>query len=213
MGADTPLAGWRVIDLSSGVAGGYCTKLLADAGVEVVKIEDPRGDALRRWTATGAEIARREDGALFEFLACSKRSVVCDPANPADMDMAERLIASADVVVWSRGSTVADDTRFAPNALAARSPTATVVAITPFGLDGPWAHNAATEFTVQAWSGAIGLRGVRSTPPVSVGGRHGEWAAGVNAAIGAMASRREASARSSTCRCSNASPSPTTSIP
>uniref|UniRef100_UPI002024E3A7 CoA transferase n=1 Tax=Frankia sp. Cppng1_Ct_nod TaxID=2897162 RepID=UPI002024E3A7 len=49
-----PLDGFRVLDLSIGVAGGYTTKLLADAGAEVVKCEDAAGDPLRRWSASGA---------------------------------------------------------------------------------------------------------------------------------------------------------------
>ena len=46
----------RVVDFSTGIAGGYCTKLLADAGADVIKVEDAAGDSLRRWSATGAEL-------------------------------------------------------------------------------------------------------------------------------------------------------------
>ena len=74
-----PLAGYVVVDLSTWIAGAYCTKLLADGGAEVVKVEAPEGDPLRRWSASGAEIDRGDDGALFNFLAGSKQSVVVDP--------------------------------------------------------------------------------------------------------------------------------------
>ncbi len=74
-----PLAGRRVVDLSSWIGGAYCTKLLADGGAEVIKVESPDGDPLRRWSASGAPIAAESDGALFNFLAASKRSVVVDP--------------------------------------------------------------------------------------------------------------------------------------
>ena len=76
-----PLDGYTVIDLSVGIAGAYCTKLLADGGAEVIKVEPPEGDPLRRWSASGAEIKAGDDGALFSFLACSKHSVVVDPEN------------------------------------------------------------------------------------------------------------------------------------
>ena len=48
--------GYVVVDLSSGIAGAYCTKLLADGGAEVIKVEAPEGDPLRQWSASGAEI-------------------------------------------------------------------------------------------------------------------------------------------------------------
>ena len=53
-----PLDGFVVVDLSTGIAGAYCTKLLADGGAVVVKLEPPEGDPLRRWSASGAEIPR-----------------------------------------------------------------------------------------------------------------------------------------------------------
>src|SRR5579863_6843835 len=71
-----PLAGLKVVDLSTWIGGAYCTKLLADGGAEVVKVESPQGDPLRRWSASGAEIASGDDGALFNFLHASKQSVV-----------------------------------------------------------------------------------------------------------------------------------------
>jgi len=100
-----PLDGYVVVDLSTGIAGAYCTKLLADGGAQVIKVEAPEGDPLRRWSASGAEIRPGDDGALFSFLACSKHSVVADPS--ADADLVNGLLADADAVVWSRGSTIA----------------------------------------------------------------------------------------------------------
>jgi hypothetical protein len=77
-----PLSGLRVADLSAGIAGGYCTKVLADGGAEVIKLEPPEGDRLRGWSAgtPDATMPVGKDGALFQFLACSKSSVVIDPA-------------------------------------------------------------------------------------------------------------------------------------
>jgi crotonobetainyl-CoA:carnitine CoA-transferase CaiB-like acyl-CoA transferase len=96
-----PLNGFVVVDLSSGIAGAYCTKLLADGGADVIKVEPPEGDWLRQWSASGAEIPPGADGALFSFLACSKHSVVADPQT--DIDFVNGLLAEADAVVWSRG--------------------------------------------------------------------------------------------------------------
>ncbi len=184
-----PLDGYTVIDLSSGIAGAYCTKLLADGGANVVKVEAPQGDPLRQWSASGAEIAEEGDGALFSFLAGSKHSVVVDPDVPDDVALLRDLVAGADAVVWSRGSAIVGMGDFTPAALAGAHPDLTVTAITPFGLDGPWADKPATEFTTQAWSGGvIGLgRGAPDRPPLFVAGQIGEWLAGAYAAAGTMA--------------------------
>jgi crotonobetainyl-CoA:carnitine CoA-transferase CaiB-like acyl-CoA transferase len=188
---EPPLAGYTVIDLSTGIAGAYCTKLLADGGADVVKIESPQGDPLRAWSASGAAIPTDGDGALFSFLAGAKHSVVADPTKDDDTELVNRLLASADAVVWSTGSKVAEHPDFAPHAIHGRHPHLTLTSITPFGLEGPWRDRVATEFTLQAWSGGIvGLgRGEQERAPVFVGGQVGEYLAGAYASAATLASR------------------------
>lgn len=132
-----PLNGYVVVDLSTGIAGAYCTKLLADGGAEVIKVEPPQGDWLRQWSASGADIPPGSDGALFSFLACSKRSIVADPDSSDDIDFVNALLAQADAVVWSRGSKVAEHQSFTPAEIHRVHPHLTVTSITPFGLEGP----------------------------------------------------------------------------
>ncbi|CAA0118360.1 Succinyl-CoA:(R)-benzylsuccinate CoA-transferase subunit BbsF [Mycolicibacterium vanbaalenii] len=184
-----PISGYVVVDLSSDIAGAYCTKLLADGGAEVIKVEPAEGDPLRHWSASGAQIADGTDGALFSYLACSIRSVVVDPRS--DGEFVNALLADADAVVWSRGSALAEDPGFGPQAIHRNHPHLTVTAITAFGLDGPWCDRPATEFTLQAWSGGIvGLgRGAPDRAPVYVGGRVGEYLAGAYASAATLASR------------------------
>jgi crotonobetainyl-CoA:carnitine CoA-transferase CaiB-like acyl-CoA transferase len=186
-----PLAGYVVVDLSSGIAGAYCTKLLADGGAEVIKVEPPEGDALRRWSASGAAIPVGGDGALFTFLSSSKQSMIVDPEDAAALERLQVLLVRADAVVWSRGSRLTELPALAPDAIRLAAPHLTVTSITPFGLQGPWSDRAATEFTLQAWSGGIvGLgRGSADRPPVFVGGQVGDWLSGVYAAIGTMVAR------------------------
>ncbi len=189
-----PLDGYVVVDLSTGIAGAYCTKLLADGGAEVIKVEPPQGDPMRSWSASsagaesdaGAEVDRRAGGALFSFLAGGKRSVV---AGPDDRDFVDELLSGADAVIWSRGSQLAES--LPPAEIHRAHPRATVTAITPFGLDGPWAQAPATEFTLQAWSGGIvGLgRGSPDRAPVYVGGQVGEYLAGAYASAVTLAFR------------------------
>ena len=188
----TPLSGLRVVDLTTWIGGAYCTKLLADGGADVVKVEGPKGDPLRRWSASGSAISPNADGALFNFLGTSKQSVVVDGDDEPALAAVHGLLSSADAVVWSPGSQVADDATLAPPEILRRHPHLVVASITPFGLDGPWSDKAATEFTLQAWSGGIvGLaRGRPERAPVFVGGQIGEWLSGLFAAIGTLAALR-----------------------
>ena len=154
------LDGIRVLDRTAGIAGPYCTKVLADAGADVVKVEPPDGDPLRR----------HGSGALFEYLNASKRSVV-GPHH--------ELEAAADVLVVDGVVDVA--------ALRRANPALVVVTITPFGFDGPWVGRPATEFTLQAAAGSTGSRGLPDREPLAAGGRLGEWLTGTYAAAGALA--------------------------
>jgi crotonobetainyl-CoA:carnitine CoA-transferase CaiB-like acyl-CoA transferase len=158
------LQGVRVLDHSTGIAGPYCTKLLADAGADVVKMERGSGDPLR---AHGT-------GALFEYLNASKRSVTDDAG----------LLASAHVLIT--------DGPPAPDDLSAARPDLVAVTITPFGRHGPWVGRPWTEFTLQAACGSTGNRGFPERPPLAAGGRIGEWVAGTYAALAALAALREA---------------------
>jgi len=172
----------RVVDLSTGIAGAYATKLFADAGADVVKVEAPAGDPLRRWSATGADLGG-EDGALFRFLHHSKRAIVGDPDDPA----VEQLVAAADLLVESFA--VAESERLA---FSTRFPGLVVLSITPFGRGGPLSECAATEFTLQAEGGSIATRGLRGGEPFQAGGRIGEWVGGTFAAVAALAAVRRA---------------------
>jgi len=187
-----PLHGTRVVDLSSGIGGAYCTKLLADGGADIVKVESTGGDPLRRWVASGASIPPGADGALFNFVSASKRSVALGDGGASDSASVHKLLGTADIAVWSPNPGGAGVATLSPVELVDRHPHLVVTSITPFGLDGPWSDRAATEFTLQAWSGAIiGLaRGRSDRAPVYVGGQIGEWLSGVFGAIGTLAARR-----------------------
>ena len=168
----------RVVDFSSDIAGPYCSKLLADAGADVVKVETAAGDPLRRWSATGADL-RGEDGALFRFLNTSKRSVV------GDADDAEvcALLADADLVIDSGGP----DALYTALDEPGRDPRLCWLSITPFGCEGPYRDRPATEFTIHAEAGSIGTRGLPGGEPFQAGGRTTEWIGGTYAAVAGLA--------------------------
>jgi len=170
----TPLDDLRVVEISDRIAGAYCGKLLVDAGADVVKVEPASGDPLRRFTATGAAVPAGTDAPLFSYLNSGKRSVTAT---------SDDLLHRADVMITTQRE-------FDLQPVLDRSPRCVVVTITDFGLTGPWSDRAATEFTLQAWSGLTGFRGDPSGPPISIGGELGEYMAGACAAYGALALRR-----------------------
>lgn len=89
----------RVVSLGSELAAGYCARLLADTGAEVVRIEDRSGDPLRSWSASGSADG---DGALFQYLAEGMTSVVVEHA-----DALIPVLQGADIVLWTPHSLIA----------------------------------------------------------------------------------------------------------
>jgi crotonobetainyl-CoA:carnitine CoA-transferase CaiB-like acyl-CoA transferase len=169
--ASWPLDGVRVLDATVGIPGGYATKLLADAGADVVKVEPEHGDPLRR------------QGALFAFLNASKRSVQAG-GRAAESSSVDKLVDGADIVVMDDE---VDLLGRSAEAISSRHSGAAVVVLSWFGAYGPWAGRAANEFTLQGWCGSIASRGRKDQPPLAAGGRIGEWAAGSVAALSALA--------------------------
>src|SRR5690242_8944435 len=92
------LKGIRVVDLSDDLPGAYCTKLLSDAGAEVIKVEQPGGHSLRRWSSSLSAGADGEaDSGLFRYLAASHRSIVVEPEALAIMDGLAPLCRASDI--------------------------------------------------------------------------------------------------------------------
>ncbi len=179
-GEGYPLAGMRVLDLSCRLPGAYATKLLVDAGADVVKVEPDGGDPLRRWTLRHGDL-HGDDGGLFQYLCASKRSVVGRPRDV--VEWAE----NADVVVEDLPGGQLDI-----EGMRGSRPGLVIVSISPFGRSGPWAGRTATEFTLQGWCGSIGGRGEPGRIPIHAGGRLGEWVTGVFAATATVAAWRRA---------------------
>jgi crotonobetainyl-CoA:carnitine CoA-transferase CaiB-like acyl-CoA transferase len=171
------LAALRVVDLSWGIPGGYCARLLADSGADVVKVEPTAGDPLRAWTAGDATVDPIEGGALFRFLHHGMRSVVGGPDDPHVRD----LLATADVVIESA------DVDLDPSAWCTAHPGLVVVSITPYGRTGPYATRPVTEFIVQADTGGLMRRGSPKGVSFQAGGRTSEWLAGTFASVAVSA--------------------------
>jgi crotonobetainyl-CoA:carnitine CoA-transferase CaiB-like acyl-CoA transferase len=191
--APQPLAGVRVLDLSTQIAGPYASKMLVDAGADVIKVEGPDGDPLRRWSASGQDLSGR-DGALFQFLNGGKRSVLWDLTTEPGRERFLRACASADLVLEDGVNGCLEDFGLSFEALQRVAPALSLVSVSPYGKQGPWAHRPVTDFTIQAEIGSTAYRGLPERGPVAAGGRIAEWSAGAATAVACMAAWRSARA-------------------
>ena len=99
---ERPIEGVKVLDLSLGLSGGYCTKMLRDLGAEVIKIEPPgTGDDTRSLGPFLNDDPNPETSAPFLYLNQGKKSVTLDIAHPEARPIIERLVAESDVVIES----------------------------------------------------------------------------------------------------------------
>lgn len=160
--AVAPLAGLRVLQLDGDIETAYCTKMLVDAGADVVIVEPPDGHPLRHRSATGGDLTGR-NGPLFDYLAAGTRSV--GAPDPHELD---ELLARTDVAV---AATLAEPWE----QLHARHRHLSVVVVSAFGTDGPWADHPASDLTLQAMSGGMAPRGPHDGEPLMVGGEPSSW--------------------------------------
>ncbi len=188
-----PLSEMCVLDLSSEIAGPYASKLFVDAGADVIKVEDAKGDPMRRHTTSQQNLGDR-DSALFQFLNGGKRSVQLDLASEGGRAQLLDLAAQADLVIEDFGPGGLARLGLSFDDFASRNAALCLVSISPFGLEGPWANRPATEFTLQAEIGGTAYRGLPGRGPLQAGGRLGEWAAGSCAAVGVLGAWRSARA-------------------
>ena len=175
-----PLSGITVIDLTSVLAGPYCTMVLADLGARVIKIEQPgTGDDAR---AFGPII----DGssAYFASLNRGKESLALDLKSPADKEIFERLLEKADVVVENFSPGTMEKLGYGFDTLRERFPQLIYAAVSGFGHTGPYSKRAAYDMVAQAMGGLMSITGPESGPPVRVGTSIGDITAGLFTAIG-----------------------------
>lgn len=91
-----PLAGLHVVEIASEISGPYAAKLLVDLGAEVIKIEPPAGDPLRRWGPFASGVVDPDRSGLFEYINAGKHGATLDFSETADVAAARELIARAD---------------------------------------------------------------------------------------------------------------------
>lgn len=184
-----PLAGVRVADFTQLYQGPLATMILADLGADVVKIESPRGDFMRGWSLGDAYLG----GESISFLSVNrnKRSVGIDLKHPDGREVAERIVAGADIVVENFRPGVMDRLGLGWDTLASGRPDLIYCASTGFGQSGPYREWPGQDLLVQAIAGTVWLNGRRDDPPTAVGFGIADITAGLHIVYGILAALLE----------------------
>jgi crotonobetainyl-CoA:carnitine CoA-transferase CaiB-like acyl-CoA transferase len=189
--ASGPLAGLRVIDCSTVLAGPYCTMLLGDLGADVIKVEPPEGDASRGWGPPWVGDAADGSRTAAYFLAVNrnKRSIRLDLRRPSGVALLHRLLADADVLVENFRAGTFDRLGFGDEALRALNPRLVHLAITGYGASSPDAARPGYDFVIQAESGLMSITGspdAEGGQPTKVGVAISDVVAGLQGAVAVL---------------------------
>lgn len=187
---DGPLSGLVILDVTTGTAGPYATKLLADHGADVIKVEPPGGDPSRAAGPFTRGEPNPEASGRFLFLNTSKRSIVLDLADAADRAMFEGLVRQVDAVIDDHVPAASARLGLGYERLKELNDTVVLTSITPWGLTGPYAAEdfRVTDIVVQAMGGPMLWTGSAEREPIRLGagGELALYHAGGAAALATM---------------------------
>jgi len=189
-----PLEGLRVLDLTTNVAGPFATKMLADFGADVLKVEPPEGDPARRFGPFPRDEPHPERSGLFLHLNTNKRSITLDVESEEGAAHVRRLAADVDVVIEDKPPGAAERWGWGWSTLSAGRPEFVMASITPFGQTGPYRDYRGSEITLQAVGGPLHQTGHIEREPLKLGGHVAHYHAGLVAALGILAALRRVEA-------------------
>ena len=177
-----PLAGLRVLELGSLVAGPFCGKTFADFGAEVVKIEPPgEGDPLRKWRKL-----RNGTSLWWQVQSRGKKSVTCDLRKPEGQDIVRRLARRAQIVVENFRAGALEKWNLGWKDLSRDNPKLVVVRISGYGQDGPYSARPGFAAIAEGMAGFRYITGFPDRPPARPNLSIGDTIASLHGVIGAL---------------------------
>ena len=178
-----PLDGVRVLDLSVMTTGPFCTRMLADYGADVLKVEPPAGDPARRHGPFFHDEPDTEKSGLFLFLNANKRAMTLDPSTERGRLIFLELVRESEVVIENFKPGVMAELGLSYDELRAANPRVVVTSVTNFGQDGPYRDWEATDLTLYAMGGSMLASGDPDLEPVKTSGQMASFHAGYCAAL------------------------------
>lgn len=177
-----PLTGIRVLELGSFIAAPFASRIFADFGAEVIKIERPGvGDELRGWRRL-----RGDTSMMFRTMARNKKSVTLDLRTAEGHDIALDLVRHCDVVVENFRPGTLERLGLGPDELTAANPDVVIVRISGYGQTGPYRDRAGFGGIAEAFGGLRQVTGHADRPPVRPAAPIADATAGLYGAVGAL---------------------------
>ena len=182
------LAGLKVLDLSEGISGGYCTKVLSDLGAQVIKIEAPVvGDCTRRMGPFLNDVPLIEASAPFLYLNAGKKSITLNIEADGAKSILKELAQKTDILVESFKPGYLAELGLGYPDLEETNPGLIMASISYFGQDGPYRDYEGCELVAFAMSGYMYLTGDEDREPLKAGGNQSEYQGGLAAAMSILA--------------------------
>ena len=182
------LKGVRILDMTHVQAGPTCSQLLAWMGADVIKFENPTGDATRGQLRD----VPNADSLYFTMLNCNKRSITVNMKNPEGKGVFVELLKKCDIIMENFGPGVLDRFGFTWEKIHEINPKIVMGSIKGFGSTGPYSDFKAYENVAQAMGGAMSTTGTPDGPPFVTGAQIGDSGTGLHLAIGLLAALRHA---------------------
>jgi crotonobetainyl-CoA:carnitine CoA-transferase CaiB-like acyl-CoA transferase len=185
------LSGFRIIECGEMVSAAYASKLMADMGAEVIKIESPHGgDTARQRGPFPGGKPHAEKSGLYLFLNTNKRGITLDLEQPQGQEVFQRLVKDADLLIHNVHPKHMPTLGLDYDRLAALNPGLVMTSITPFGLRGPHTEYEASDLTLWNAGGLCFLNGggpgSDHLPPLKAFGQQSGFTAGVHAAVASL---------------------------
>ena len=180
--AGEAFAGIKVLDCTQGIGGPYCTKLLADFGAEVIKIEPRDGDCARKMGPFLNDKPDLECSGTFFYLNTNKKSITLDLSSAAGVELFKKLSRTADIVVENFAPGTMEKLGLGPEVLKKENPQLVITSISAFGQTGPYRDYKANNLTISGMGGAMYTMRPGKKPtdrPVKTGGYQAEYTTGV----------------------------------
>ncbi len=184
---DQALEGYKVLDLSWHIAGPYCTKLLAELGAEVIKIEPvDGGDPARKMPPFFEDDPHPEKSLLFLYLNTGKKSLRLNLKTEKGRKILKQLIEEADILVENFSPRVMPGLGLDYETLARINPGLIMTTISNFGQTGPYRDYKGTDITGMAIGGLMHMTGESDREPLTYGGWQAQYQGGTNAFAATM---------------------------
>ena len=173
----------RVLDISQGIAGPLCAKLLGDFGADVIKVEPSLGESGRAMPPFFHNDPHPEKSLFFLLLNLNKRGITLNLETPRGAELFKELVREADVVVETFQPGYLASLGLDYEALERENPRLLLTSITPFGQTGPYSGYKGEEIVAYAMSGIMSISGTSDREPLKHGGFQAHYEAGLNGAV------------------------------